>query len=60
MKQSEIEEVLKRQSRETGIPAKELRRMCLVGGLDLLDAGKLVVKRKVSAPEKSNKEGGAA
>ena len=34
--------------------------MCLVGGLDLLDAGKLVVKRKVSAPEKSNKEGSAA
>ncbi len=49
MSKDEIEAALVRGREETGIAVKDLRRMCLVGGLELLARGEL----KISSSAKS-------
>ena len=46
MKQSDINEALSGAARDTGIPKKELSRLCVVAGLELLRRGELRISRK--------------
>lgn len=41
-----IETKLTRCSKDTGIPKKELRRMCTAAGLELLEKGELTIRKK--------------
>ena len=52
MSTKELETKLAWHSQDTGIPRKELRRMCIQAGLDQLSKGEL----KVSAKPKRTKE----
>ena len=49
MSKEEIEIALIQGREETGISVKELRRMCLVGGLELLARGELKISRSVKS-----------
>lgn len=45
-KMNTLEIEIGRQSKDTGIPAKELKRMCLRAGLEQLQKGELKVTKK--------------
>ena len=49
MSKDEIEAALIKGREETGVSVKELRRMCLVGGLDLLARGELKISASVNS-----------
>jgi len=45
MKQEELNEMIRRFSDEIGMPQKEIRRLCLRAGLELLEKGELRITR---------------
>lgn len=49
MSKDEIEAALVKGREETGVSVKELRRMCLVGGLELLARGELKICASVNS-----------
>lgn len=51
MSAATLDKELSWHSQDTGIPKRELRRMCLAAGLELLQRGELKVTKK-SAPKK--------
>lgn len=53
MSEAEIEKRLLAAKKATGVPVKDLRRMCLLGGLELLEEGKLVIRKKAENEEVS-------
>lgn len=58
-----IEEELSEQARETGIPKKELRRLCLKAGLEQLKTNGITIRKPALAasPAPSDpQEGGEA
>ena len=51
MSNQDIENRLEQGKTDTGIPIKELRRMCISEGLTRLEAGQLVVVKKPAKKE---------
>ena len=49
MSATELKRLLRQHSDDTGIPVRELRRMCTRAGIELLAKGKLVA-RSVNPP----------
>lgn len=47
-------------SKDTGIPQKELVRMCIRAGLELLEKGELKISAIISPSKNAEKEKGAA
>jgi hypothetical protein len=56
MSKEDIEKRLEAGKRATGIPVKDLRWMCLEGGLDLLESGDLKIRKRVSVKSGEGEE----
>jgi len=54
MSASTLETKLAWYSRDTGIPKRELRRMCMQAGLEQLQRGELKVSAKSEAPKRKH------
>ncbi len=46
MNASALDRSLSKSSKDTGIPKKDLKNLCLRAGLELLQKGELVIKAK--------------